>query len=99
MFHSLVLFLTTLLLTVLQILTVIMIILFCMFLHQIQLLRPLHSFPDGSSLLKKLLVILYISVRDILSSREPLVYWIKFQKIMILTHLQKPNAIQSGMQQ
>ena len=101
--HFLLLFLTTLLLTYLQILTVMMSILLRLFLHQLQLLRLLHNFLDGSALLMKLLVILLvilqISVRHVLSSREPLLYWLKFQKIMILTPLQKPQAIQSGTQQ
>jgi hypothetical protein len=59
--------------------------------------------PDGSAILKKslviLLVTLQISVEHVLSSREPLLYCLKFQKIMTLTHLQKPQAIHSGMQQ
>ena len=100
MCHSLILLLTTLLLlTVLQILIVMMRIL----LRQLHPLWRLHGFLDGSillmNLLMTLLVILHISFRLILSSREPLPYWFKFKKIMILTHLQKPQAIQSGTQQ
>ena len=101
--HSLLLFLTTLLLTYLQTLIVMMSILLCLFLCQHQLLRLLHNFLDGSAQLEKplviLLVILHINVGHFLSSREPLLYQLKFQKIMILTHLQKPQAIQSGTQQ
>ena len=101
--HSLVLFLTTLFLTYLQTLTMMMSILLHLLLHQHQLLRLLHSFLDRPALLVKplviFLVILKISVRHILSSREPLLYWLKFLKIMILTHLQKHQAIQRGTQQ
>ena len=100
--HPLLIFLKTLLLIVLQILIMMMRILLGLFLHQLHLLRLLHNFLDGSTLLEKLLmillVILKISIRHILSSREPLLYWLKFHKIMILTHLQKPRSIHNGTQ-
>ena len=98
--HSLLLFLIKLLLTYLQTLTVMMSILLHLFLRQHQLLRLLHSFLDGFALLVNplviLLVILQINIRHFINSREPLLYWLKFPKIMILTHLQKHQAIQRG---
>ena len=63
----------------------------------LQLLQLLH-FQNGSKLPEMqqviLPVILQISVVHVLSSKEPLLYWLKSQQIMILTPLQKLQAIQ-----
>ena len=62
-----------------------------------------HRFLDGSIQHEKQLVILsvilQISVRHIHSSNEPLLFWLKFQKIMIQRHLQKLQVIQIWIQQ
>ena len=63
----------------------------------------LHRFLDGSIQHKKQLVILsvilQISVGHVHSSSEPLLFWLKFQKLMIQRHLQKLQVIQIGIQQ
>jgi transposase InsO family protein len=62
-----------------------------------------HRFLDGSIQHEKqlviLLVILQISVGHVHSSNEPLLFWLKFQKLMIQRHLQKLQVIQIGIQQ
>ena len=67
----------------------------------LQLLQLLH-FQNGSKLLEMqqviLSVILQISVVPVLSLKEPLLYWLKCQQIMILTPLKKLQAIQIGTQ-
>ena len=53
--------------------------------------HQLHCFLDGSVQHEKplviLLVILQINVRHVHSSSEPLLFWLKFQKLMIQIHL------------
>jgi hypothetical protein len=65
--------------------------------------HQLHRFLDGSVQHEKQLVILsvilQISVRHVHSSSEPLLFWLKFQKLMIRRHLQKLQVIQIGIQQ
>jgi hypothetical protein len=65
--------------------------------------HQLHHFIDGSVQHEKQLVILsmilQINVRNIHSSNEPLLFWLKFQKLMIQRHLQKLQVIQIGIQQ
>jgi hypothetical protein len=67
--------------------------------HQIQL----HHFLDGSVQHVKQLVIssmiLQINVRHVHSFNESLLFWLKFQRIMIERHLQKLQVIQIGIQQ
>ena len=46
-------------------------------------------FLDGSVQHVKRLVILEIRVEHVLSSNEPLLFWLKFQRIMIQRLLQK----------
>jgi hypothetical protein len=62
-----------------------------------------HRFLDGSIQHEKQLVILsvilQISIRHVHSSSEPLLFWLKFQKLMIQRHLQKLQVIQIGIQQ
>jgi hypothetical protein len=62
-----------------------------------------HHFLDGSVQHEKqlviLLVILQISVGHVHSSSEPILFWLKFQKLMIHRHLQKLQVIQIGIQQ
>jgi len=62
-----------------------------------------NRFLDGSVQHEKqlviLLVILQISVGHVHSSSEPLLFWLKFQKLMIQRHLQKLQVIQIGIQQ
>jgi hypothetical protein len=62
-----------------------------------------HCFLDGSIQHAKQLVILsvilQIRVTHIHSSSEPLLFWLKFQKLMIQRHLQKLQVIQFGIQQ
>jgi hypothetical protein len=52
-----------------------------------------HHFPDGSIQHEKQLVILsvilQINIIHIHSSSEPPLFWLKFQRLMIQTHLQK----------
>ena len=59
-------------------------------------------FLDGSvqhvKQLVILLVILEINVEHILSFREPLLFWLKFLRIMIQKIFQKLQEIQIGMQ-
>jgi hypothetical protein len=56
-----------------------------------------HRFLDGSVQHEKQLVmlsvILQISVEHTHSSSEPLLYWLKFQRLMIQRHLQKLQVI------
>ena len=63
----------------------------------------LHRFLDGSVQHEKQLVILsvilQISVGHVHSFSETLLFWLKFQKVMIQRHLQKPPVIQIGIQQ
>jgi hypothetical protein len=65
--------------------------------------HQLHRFLDGSIQHEKQLVILsvilQISVRHVHSSSKPLLFWLKFQKLMIQRHLQKLKVIQIGIQQ
>ena len=65
--------------------------------------HQLHRFLDGSVQHEKQLVILFvilqISVGHVHSSSEPLLFWLKFQKLMIQRHLQKLQVIQIGIQQ
>jgi hypothetical protein len=62
-----------------------------------------HCFLDGSIQHEKqlviLLVILHINVKHVHSSNEPLLFWLKFQRLMIQRHLQKLQVIQIGIQQ
>jgi transposase InsO family protein len=62
-----------------------------------------HRFLDGSVQHEKQLVvlsvILQISVEHVHSSSEPLLFWLKFQRLMIQRHLQKLQVIQIGIQQ
>jgi hypothetical protein len=62
-----------------------------------------HRFLDGSVQHEKhlviLLVILQISVGHVHSSIKPLLFWLKFQKLMIQRHLQKLQVIQIEIQQ
>jgi hypothetical protein len=44
-------------------------------------------------------VILQINIEHIHSSSEPLLFWLKFQRLMIQRHLQKLQVIQIGIQQ
>jgi hypothetical protein len=64
---------------------------------------PTPRFLDGSIQHEKQLVILsvilQINVRHIHSSNEPLLFWLKFQRLMIQRHLQKLQVIQIGIQQ
>ena len=70
--------------------------------HLLSILLQLLSFQNGSVLLGMqqviLPVILQISAVHVLSLKEPLLYWLKSQQIMILTPLQKLQAIQIGTQ-
>jgi hypothetical protein len=63
----------------------------------------LHRFLDGSVQHEKQLVILsvilQISIEHVHSSREPLLFWLKFHKLVIQRHLQKLQVIQIGIQQ
>jgi hypothetical protein len=65
--------------------------------------HQLHRFLDGFVQHKKQLVILsmilQISVGHVHSSNEPLLFWLKFHKLMIQRHLQKLQVIQIGIQQ
>ena len=65
-------------------------------------LHPHQYFLDGSiqhvKQLVILLVILEINVEHILNFREPLLFWLKFSRIMIHKLLQKLQEIQIGMQ-
>jgi hypothetical protein len=65
--------------------------------------HQLHLFLDGSVQHEKQLVILsmilQICVGHVHSSSEPLLFWLKFQKLMIQRHLQKLQVIQIGIQQ
>jgi hypothetical protein len=62
-----------------------------------------HRFLDGSIQHEKQLVvlsmILQISVEHVHYSSEPLLFWLKFQRLMIQRHLQKLQVIQIGIQQ
>ena len=64
--------------------------------------HQLHRFLYGSVQHKKQLailsVILQICVRHVLSSNEPLLFWLKFQRLMIQIHFQKLRVIQIGIQ-
>jgi hypothetical protein len=68
-------------------------------LNQHQLHRFLDGFVQHKKQLVILSVILQISVRHVHSSSEPLLFWLKFQKLMIQRHLQKLQVIQIGIQQ
>ena len=65
--------------------------------HLLRILLQLVSFQNGSVLLGMqqvlLQVILQISDVHVLSLIEPLLYWLKLQQMMILTPLQKLQAI------
>ena len=65
--------------------------------------HQLHLFLDGSIQHEKQLVImsviLHISVGHVHSSSEPLLYWLKFHRIVIQRHLQKLWVINIGIQQ
>jgi hypothetical protein len=65
--------------------------------------HQLHRFLDESVQYEKQLVILSvilrISVRHVHSSSEPLLFWLKFQKLIIQRHLHKLQVIQIGIQQ
>ena len=62
-----------------------------------------HRFLDGSIQHEKQLVILsmilQINVKHVHSSNEPLLFWLKFQRLMIQIHLQKLRVIQIGIHQ
>ena len=64
-------------------------------------LRQHQCFLDGSIQHVKQLVILSmileINVEHVLSSNEPLLFWLKFQKITIQRLLHKLKVIQIGM--
>ena len=64
---------------------------------------PVPRFLDGSIHHEKYLVIfsviLQISIEHVHSSSEPLLFWLKFHKLMIQRHLQKLQVIQIGIQQ
>ena len=69
-------------------------------LHLLMFLQ-LHQhqyFLDGSIEHVKQLVILEINVEHILSFSEPLLFWLKFLRIMIQKILQKLQEIQIGVQ-
>ena len=70
-------------------------------LHLLKIFLQLHNFQDGSALLGMqqvlLQVTLQIDVVPVLSLKEPLPYWLKFQKILIQTPLKKLQVIQIGM--
>ena len=70
-------------------------------LHLLKLFLLLHSFQDGCALLGMQQVLLQVTLQiddvHILSSKEPLPYWLKFQKILIKTPLKKLKVIQIGM--
>jgi hypothetical protein len=59
----------------------------------------LDGFVQHEKQLVILSVILQISVRHVHSSSEPLLFWLKFQRLMIQRHLQKLQVIQIGIQQ
>jgi hypothetical protein len=54
---------------------------------------PTPLFLNGSVQHEKQLVILYISVEHAHSFGEPILFWLKFHRIMIQTHLQNILAI------
>ena len=64
---------------------------------------PVHCFLDGSVQHEKQLVILsmilHINIRHVQSSSEPLLFWLKYQKLMIQRHLHKLQIIQISIQQ
>ena len=70
-------------------------------LHLLKLFLLLHCFQDGSALLGMQQVLLQVTLQidnvHVLSSKEPLPYWLKFQKILIQTPLKKLPVIQIGM--
>ena len=55
-------------------------------------------FLDGSIQHVKQLVILEINVEHVLSFSEPLLFWLRFPRIVIQKLLQKITEIQIGMQ-
>jgi hypothetical protein len=67
-------------------------------LNQHLLLRFPDGFVQHVKQLVILSVILQINVRHIHSSNEPLLFWLKFQRLMIQRHLQKLQVIQIGIQ-
>ena len=71
-------------------------------LHLLKLFLLLHSFQDGSALLEMQQVLLQVTLLiadvHVLSSKESLPYWLKFQKILIQKPLNKPSVIQIEMQ-
>ena len=70
--------------------------------HLLRMLLHLLNFQNGFVLLGMqhvlLQVILQINDIHVLNSIELLLYWLKIQRIMILTPLQKLQAIQIGTQ-
>ena len=70
-------------------------------LHLLKLFLLLPSFQDGSALLGMQQVLLQVTLLienvHVLSSKELLPYWLKFQKILIQKPLKKPPIIQLWM--
>eukprot|EP00253_Pinus_taeda_P002495 PITA_02495 len=70
--------------------------------HLLRILSQLLHFQNGSVLLGMqqviLPVILQISAVHVLNLKEPLLYWLKSQRIMILTPFQELEAIHIGTQ-
>ena len=70
-------------------------------LQLVKLFLILHRFQDGSALLGMQQVLLQVTLQidnvHVLSSKEPLPYWLKLQKILIQTPLKKLPVIQIRM--
>ena len=70
-------------------------------LQLVKLFLILHCFQDGSALLGMQQVLLQVTLPiddvHVLSSKEPLPYWLKFQKNLIQKPLKKPPVILIGM--